>query len=127
MDIKLFWKGFLFGIVLSFLIGLYAFYSMTTATEIEINKIELSDLNGYKVKTTSLSSGKPLVLNFWATWCAPCVAEFPEFENANKKFGDKINFVMISDEDIEKIIDFKIKKSYNLNILKSNVALNNTS
>ncbi len=125
MDIKIFWKGFWFGITLSVLLGIYAFYSMITPTEIELNKIELVDLSGNKYKNASLLSGKPLVLNFWATWCAPCVAEFPEFEVANKKFGDKINFVMVSDENLDKIMAFKNKKSFNLNILKSNVALNN--
>jgi len=34
------------------------------------------------------------VLNFWATWCAPCVKELPDFEKLNKQYQDK-NFKMI--------------------------------
>ncbi|RZT95078.1 TlpA disulfide reductase family protein [Rivibacter subsaxonicus] len=33
--------------------------------------------------------GKPLVLNFWATWCAPCVREFPQLERFHREFGPK--------------------------------------
>lgn len=31
--------------------------------------------------------GKPLVVNFWATWCAPCVRELPEFDRFHREFG----------------------------------------
>lgn len=33
--------------------------------------------------------GRPLVLNFWATWCAPCVREFPQLERFHREFGPK--------------------------------------
>lgn len=43
--------------------------------------------------------GKPTFLNFWATWCPPCVSEMPHFEALYPKYKDKINFIAISLDD----------------------------
>ncbi len=45
--------------------------------------------------------GKPLVLNFWATWCAPCLAEHPILSWAERTYGDRVAFVGIVFEDSE--------------------------
>jgi thiol-disulfide isomerase/thioredoxin len=48
-------------------------------------------LKGLDGKTLSLSSfrGRPVVLNFWATWCGPCKVEMPWFEEFSKKYADR--------------------------------------
>ena len=53
------------------------------------------DENGDAV---SLSShfGKPLVVNFWATWCGPCRSELPEFDEAAKRYAGTIDFMMVN-------------------------------
>ncbi len=43
--------------------------------------------------------GKPMVLNFWATWCGYCVQEMPDFEAAYKEYGDDIQFLIINTDD----------------------------
>ncbi len=51
-----------------------------------------------KGNTVRLSDflGKPVVLNFWASWCGPCKMEMPDFEEIYQEYGDKIHFVMIN-------------------------------
>ncbi len=44
------------------------------------------------------------VVNFWATWCKPCVEELPHFEEVNKKFGDKNVKVVLVSLDMPKMI-----------------------
>src|SRR5690606_3713264 len=52
------------------------------------------DLNGGDVPLSTYA-GRPLVVNFWATWCAPCVKEMPDLAALSKKYGD-MNFVGIA-------------------------------
>ena len=43
--------------------------------------------------------GKPVIINFWATWCGYCVQEMPDFEEKFKEYGDQIHFMMINVTD----------------------------
>ena len=55
----------------------------------------VQDANGMQVKLSDFS-GKPVVLNFWATWCPPCQRELPAFDKMYKVYGDKVQFLMIN-------------------------------
>lgn len=56
------------------------------------------DADGNAVTLESLR-GKPVVLNFWATWCGYCVMEMPDFQEAYEGFGDRIHFMMVNVTD----------------------------
>lgn len=49
---------------------------------------ELRDLDGKLVKSSDFD-GKVVILDFWATWCAPCKAEIPGFVELQKQYGDR--------------------------------------
>ena len=47
--------------------------------------------------------GKPIVLNFWATWCPGCRAELPQIKNLKSQFQDEVHFISISNEPYDVI------------------------
>lgn len=47
--------------------------------------------------------GKPLLVNFWATWCEPCREEFPDLVKINAEYGKKIDFITVSLDDLAEI------------------------
>lgn len=64
-------------------------------------KITVLDIVG--LKKTITPNGKPLLVNFWATWCDPCREEFPDLVKIDTAYKDKIDFVTISLDDLAEI------------------------
>ena len=56
------------------------------------------DKQGNPVKLSDFK-GKPIVLNFWASWCGPCKSEMPDFEKAYKELGGRVQFLMVNATD----------------------------
>ena len=61
----------------------------------------------------SVSEGKVVLINFWATWCPPCVAEMPSLQNLYNEYGNRVDFYFVSQEDPSKLRRFMDKKDYN--------------
>lgn len=59
-----------------------------TAYDADGNEVRLSDF-----------AGKPVVLNFWASWCGPCQMEMPHFEEAYQTYGGSVQFLMVNMTD----------------------------
>jgi len=55
---------------------------------------------------------KPVFLNLWATWCPPCIAELPSIQELHKDYGDKISFILLSNESPDVVKAFAEKKGY---------------
>ena len=74
------------------------------------------DLDGNEINLTDFF-GKPIIVNFWASWCGPCKMEMPDFNEAYQTYKDDITFLMVnmtdgSRETIEKASSFIEETGY---------------
>ncbi len=80
------------------------------------SKIELIDLNNNKVKISRYKKDL-IIVNFWATWCTPCIKEIPELLDLEEKFSNKLDVLFISvGLNPAKDISFFLKKNKYENI-----------
>ena len=70
-------------------------------------------LSGEAVRLSDYA-GKPVVINFWATWCPPCRQELPGFENAWQQYGDDVVFLMVEcgGESVDEVESFVAEGGY---------------
>ncbi|UOY08681.1 TlpA family protein disulfide reductase [Muricauda sp. SCSIO 64092] len=73
----------------------------------------LRDLEG-KEATRRIGDGRITFLSFWATWCAPCIAELPSIEALYQDYGDAVDFVLVTYENPEVVQRFLSKKGIQL-------------
>jgi thiol-disulfide isomerase/thioredoxin len=78
---------------------------------------ELTDLSGQPIDLEAYK-GKTVLVNVWATWCAPCIREMPSIQNAKKMFGDRLEVLMASEEDQERIHEFLQRKPFKLRFVR---------
>lgn len=76
-----------------------------------INDIDLKDLKNKEFKLSSIIDEKKYTLiEFWGTWCGPCVAMTPKVKELNKKYSKKLNIVGIAVDDNKKKVENYIEK-----------------
>ena len=100
-------------------IGILLMLSCDTSSN---DTIEIVDFDGLYSKI-DLSVDKTYVINFWATWCAPCVKELPYFEEVNKQSKDNNTEVILVSLDFPSQIESKLKPYLKKNKIKSKVIL----
>lgn len=74
---------------------------------------KLVDASGNNVELSDFS-GKVILLNYWATWCPPCVAEMPSLQNLYNDYQDKMVFIFLTNDDKTKVDAFMKKRDFTL-------------
>ncbi len=60
------------------------------------------------------SKGKVVLINFWATWCPPCIAEMESLQKLYDDYGESVDFLFVTADDREAVTSFKQKRQYDL-------------
>lgn len=103
------------------LVFVFIFISLISCDQRPIAIVSTIDQEGLK-KVIEPLDNKIKVINFWATWCAPCVEELPYFEELGSQYSNQIEVHLISLDDA-KNIDTAVQPFLEENKIKSNVLL----
>lgn len=102
---------------------LVIFLLINSCADSSSDTIEIVDFNGFYSKIDLSSTEKTYVINFWATWCAPCVKELPYFEKINNEFNEENVEVILVSLDFPSQIESKLKPYLKRNKINSQVIL----
>lgn len=88
------------------------------APDISFDKVNLTDLENNPIRKEQYK-GKTIFLNFWATWCKPCIQEMPSIKNAKNILQNKeVVFLMASAESTGEIDAFRDSHHYDFNYVR---------
>lgn len=114
-------KKIVLGVILFTAVAACGLYSSNfTHTASAANAAPSFTVTNMRDKSVSLASlkGKPVFVNFWATWCPPCVKEMPDIQKMYEKYGDKIQFVTINiDANKKEIKAFMDKHGFTMPVM----------
>ena len=108
--------------MISSLLSLTIFYVVNSDNQdlqpIYIDSFVLDDLDGQPLDILDLHNQEPLIINFWATWCAPCRKEMPLLNNYYLTRNlDQANVLGIAIDDIDQVNSFIAELGINFPVL----------
>jgi thiol-disulfide isomerase/thioredoxin len=108
-------------IVIAAFVAFYFYTTYRVAPAVNFNALNLVDLDGQPVKMSDYK-GKKLVVSFGASWCPNCIDELNTLKKIQAEKLQGIDIVVISDEELERVADFKARKLYPFTFLKMDKA-----
>ncbi len=88
-------------------------FSKEDQTKLSPFVYQLQDMEGNR-RGVEVGSGKVTFVSYWATWCPPCIAEMSSIQLLYDDYGDKIEFILITNEESEIVKKFMNKKGFTL-------------
>ena len=73
----------------------------------------LENSNGKRVEFANFK-GEVIIVNFWATWCPPCIAEMPSFQELYEDYSGNVRFLFVSNEEHETVTNYIKQKRFSL-------------
>lgn len=108
-------------LLLAGIIALYFYHTYRVAPDVNLNELPLSDENGKDYNFHNLK-GKKMIVSFYASWCGNCIQELKEINKIKQTELNDVEIICITDEPLEKLIDFKNEHAYPFTFLKLNKA-----
>jgi peroxiredoxin len=115
--------AFISAIAIGILVAGFFYNKYRVAPKLKLETLKLTDLAGNKISLDSFQN-KKLFLNFFATWCGPCVKELHSIALAQQILSkENFQFILISDEPTDRLLNFKEKSGIDFLILRSEKSL----
>ena len=92
--------------------------ALTEQKQLSTYQWQLLDGSGKSVSLEEYK-GKIILVNFWATWCPPCIAEMPSMNKLYADYQDKIVFLFVTTDSFEKANAFLVKENLQLPVFQS--------
>lgn len=90
----------------------------SSGKDTDIVKVNLKELTNQTIDLSEFE-GKAVFINFWATWCKPCIQEMPTIANAQEHFtNENVVFLLASNEELDQIEGFVKRHSYNFHYVR---------
>lgn len=105
---------------MNYLLSILLIFSISSASFAQdVQVVSFKELSAWMDKGNDTT----YVINFWATWCSPCVEELPHFEAMNKKFGDEKIKILLVSLDFKSQLASKVKPFIEKKNIRSTVLL----
>ncbi|MFG6687190.1 TlpA family protein disulfide reductase [Mariniflexile sp. HNIBRBA6329] len=94
---------------------------------VSVNDEKLTKINNYIWKLTDKDNsifdfedtkGKVVLINFWATWCPPCIAEMPSIQALYNDYSDKVQFLFVTTDGYSEVDPFLAKNNYTFKVYR---------
>ncbi len=80
---------------------------------------QLVDVEGNQ-RNFNINRGEVIIINHWATWCPPCIAEMPSLVALHEDYGEKVKFIFLANDDSAKVRSYLNKKDYAIPVFFEN-------